>query len=103
MKHEIGTTHSRQALRYNGGQAIITAVVFFLLITISVVGGVSGPILTEASIVRTLENSKTSYYVAESLHEDVVYRIIKGLAYDSAESLILDGYVAGASVTEISG
>jgi len=74
-----------------GGQAIITAVVFFLFISLTIILGISSPIYTEVRLVRDLTDSKASYFLAESGQEDVIYRLKKGMQVSSSETLVLNG------------
>lgn len=85
--------------RGNGGQAIIIAVLFFLLISITVVLGASSLALRESAIAGDLINSKKSYYLAEAAGEDVVYRISAGMNYSNQEVLVLDGLTATTTIS----
>jgi len=74
-----------------GGQAIITAVVFFLFVSITITLGVTGPIYKEVRLVRDLTDSKNSYFLAEGGQEDVVYRLKNGLQLSPSETISLNG------------
>lgn len=94
----FGVTCQRQ-----GGQAIAIATVFFLMISLSVVVGVAAPILRDIKIGRTLERSKDTYFLAEALMEDIVYRLDNGLQVASTETLAVGTNTATATVSDIFG
>ncbi|OHA20455.1 MAG: hypothetical protein A2836_02685 [Candidatus Taylorbacteria bacterium RIFCSPHIGHO2_01_FULL_45_63] len=86
-----------------GGQAMVTAVIFFLGITMTLVFGTVTPVLKEAALARQLQTSKQSYVLAESLSEDMTYRYKTGLAVDSIEYLTIGSDTAYATSTTVSG
>jgi len=86
-----------------GGQAILTAVVFFMFMSMIVVSGAYTVSYKESKSSRDFGTSKKSFFLAESGLEDLSYRIIKGKNYDIAEVLSLDGFFATTTVAGISG
>ncbi len=90
-------------LQLNRGQAMITAVIFFLSVSTVIVLGAASPILREAAAARELQTSKQSYVLAESLVEDMTYRTKKGIAVSSVESLTVGTDTAYATSTNVSG
>ena len=82
---------------------MLTAVIFFLFITITIVGGVSFAVLRQVKNGQDLIRSKESYYVSEAGLEDVVYRIKNGKNYSSTETLNVNGYSAVTTVSDVSG
>ena len=86
-----------------GGQAILTAVVFFMFISMIVVSGAYTVSYKESKSSRDFETSKKSFFLAESGLEDLAYRMIKGKNYDTVEILSLDGFFATTTVADISG
>jgi len=86
-----------------GGQAILTAVVFFMFVSMIVVSGAYTISYKESKSSRDFGTSKKSFFMAESGLEDLSYRIIKGKNYDTAEVLSLDGFFATTTVADISG
>lgn len=81
------------------GQAIITAVIFLLFISLAVVFGFSAPIIKESEISRNSIMARTSYFLAEAGIEDAVFRIKSGKQISASETIILDGYEAITSIT----
>lgn len=85
--------------KYNGGQAMITAVLFFLSISLIIVIGISTPIFEQIKIANTLLSSKTTYFLSEAGVEDVTYRLKRGLSVSTTETLTLNGFSANTSIT----
>ncbi len=84
------------------GAAVITAVLFFVLITTTIALGLSGPVVREYKNVRDFERSKGAHYLAESGMEDVLYRIKNARLHDVQEVLVLGGHIATTTVATIS-
>lgn len=93
----------KEKMNMKRGQAMITSIIFFLSITMSLVLGTVTPILKEAQLARQLQTSKQSYVLAESLSEDMTYRYKKGLSVDSTEYLSIGSDKAHATSTNVSG
>lgn len=70
---------------------MITAVMFFLIISVTIVLGISGPIVRQIRTGYETYNSKESYYLAEASVEDVVYRLRVNKQVSSTETLSLNG------------
>lgn len=87
----------------NKGQALLTVVIFFLFISLSVVFALSFPALAELSASNSLLNSRMSYFLAESGAEDLAYRIKTGKNYNSTENLQINNFTASTSVYDLSG
>ncbi|OGG47839.1 hypothetical protein A2671_01250 [Candidatus Kaiserbacteria bacterium RIFCSPHIGHO2_01_FULL_49_13] len=83
------------------GQAVITAVLFFLFGSLIITTGIVTPVVKEMRGVRTLVESKQSYFVAESSIEDVSLRLKQGLTVVSPETLTLLGVTATTAITDI--
>lgn len=90
-------------MKKNSGQALITAIIFFLFISTTITLGVANPVLHQISISNDLARSKNSYFLSESLSEDIVYRLKTGKQVDATESLTLNGETATAAVSDILG
>ncbi|QQG45986.1 MAG: hypothetical protein HYY55_03345 [Candidatus Niyogibacteria bacterium] len=65
-------------IRNNSGQAALTAVIFFLFISLALAGAFAGSALSELKSVKNLKNSRQSYVYAEGVLEDAAYRLISG-------------------------
>jgi len=83
------TSYKLQATSYQGGQAIIAAVIFLVLLSTVILGGLVMPIVRSTKAARGLQYSKTSFYGAESGIEDAVYRLRNNLI-TSPTTYILD-------------
>src|SRR3989344_7608432 len=90
-------------MKKNEGQALITAIIFFLFISTTITLGVAKPVLHQLSISNDLVRSKNSYFLSESLSEDLTYRLKTGKQVGSSASLTLGGETATASVSDILG
>src|SRR3989344_3945365 len=81
------------------GQVLIAVVILFSAILTTVIVGLVSPILSQVKIAKNLQQSKQSYFAAESLAEDLVYRFKISKNVSASESLTLAGASASASVT----
>ena len=84
-----------------GGQAIVIAVLFFLMGSFIIVSGITAPVLRDIQQARVLELSKKSFYFSESGIEDVSHRIKTGLPVSSTEELIFDNGSALTAVVSV--
>ncbi len=84
------------------GQALMIAVIFFLLISMSLVMGVIGPTVHRIKMVREVNYSRESYFAAEALVEDIVYRLNNSMDVASAESLTINNTTVSVEVTTTS-
>jgi len=73
----------------NRGQIMITAVVFFIIISSTIIFGMVTPILKQVKTGQDNLKSKQSYYLANASLEDVVYRIKNGKQYSTTEVMLL--------------
>jgi len=86
-----------------GGQAIITAVVFFLLLSMTMIIGIMTPLLRHLEVSHEFIRDKQSYYSAEALNEDILYRLNKTISVPSSVTLTLNGSTATATVNMLLG
>lgn len=93
MKHQINRKR---------GAAIMTAVLFFVIVTVAMAIGLSSPIVREYQTARDFEKSKGAYYLSESGSEDVLYRIKKGKTIGAQEVISLGGNTATTTITTVS-
>lgn len=83
----------------SSGQVMLVVVVFFLLISITIVLGIATPILKQVSIANESLLSKKSYYTAESAVEDVYIRLQRNVTVAASETLTLNGGTAAITTT----
>src|SRR3989338_11479479 len=82
------------------GAAIITAVIFFVVISVTMAVGLSSPVVREYVTARDFEKSKGAYYLSEAGMEDVLYRIRKPKTISPAQEVIsLGGNTATTTIT----
>lgn len=82
---------------------MLTAVIFFLFVSVTIVFGIVTPVLKQVKIGQENNKSKTSFYLANAGMEDVLYRIKNGKLYSATEVLALNGEYATTTTTDISG
>ena len=87
----------------NRGAAIITAVLFFVIISVTLAIGLSSPVVREYTTSRDFEKSKGAYYLSEAGHEDALYRIKYGKNVSTTEVLTLNGNTATTTVVTTAG
>ncbi|MEK7148439.1 MAG: hypothetical protein AAB770_00810 [Patescibacteria group bacterium] len=94
---------SKHNTNRNRGAAIITAVMFFVVITVAIAVGISSPVVREYKTSRDFEKSKGAYYLSEAGHEDALYRLKEGTTIGAQEVISLGGNVATTTITNIGG
>jgi hypothetical protein len=88
-----------KTINFDKGQAMITAVIFFLIISLTVIFGIANPLIKQVrGGVERFQSSK-SYFLAEAAAEDVLYRLNTGRPYTSSQILTLNGESATAVTT----
>ncbi len=80
------------------GQTVIMVVFLSIAISLVVIGGLALPTAKAFQDARRLENSKQSYFTAESGVEDVAYRLKNLLSVDDEEVIELDGTFATTTI-----
>lgn len=85
------------------GQAIITAVVFFLTISLVVIVGISTPIANQIRSGSDFLQSKQGYIFADSLNEEAFYRLNKGRTLPASFVLPYSSSSPAAAVTDVGG
>ncbi len=78
---------------------MLTAVIFFLAISLTVVLGVASPILKQVKISNDMIQSKASYYLAEGALEDALYRIQTNKTIASGDTVVVNGYTSTITLT----
>lgn len=79
------------------------AVLLVLMGTLATVTGLSTPALREARAAENLASSRQSFFLAESLTEDVVYRLKSGVPVSPTEELSVGSDTASATITDVFG
>ncbi len=83
------------------GAAIITAVLLFVVISITVVLALSSSVAREYVTARDFAKSKGAYYLSEAGTEDAIYRIKNSKTIGSQEVLSLAGNTATTTITNV--
>lgn len=81
----------------------MVATIFFMVVSITIIFGLVGPIVRQQKIASALMASRQSYYLAEAGIEDVVYRLMYARPVDTSETIMLDGEEATVSTQNASG
>jgi len=96
-------TNLKQAPLMKSGQAVITVVVLFLFISLTVTLGITRPVYREVKLTRDIFNSKESFFLSESGQEDVIYRLQNGLNVSNSESLTIGSSTVTTTILDESG
>lgn len=80
---------------------MITAVIFLVLLSGVVLGGVVIPTVSMLKNTRNVFGGARSYLLAESGTEDVLYRLKNNLQVDNSESLTLNGDTVDTIITDL--
>jgi len=100
MAEFLGATGAR---RSRTGQALITAIIFFLIASIFIVISVSAPALSGIKQLSLFQKSNQIFYSAESSIDDVSYRLKNGLNTGVLVSMSLNDAITNTTVTDVSG
>ena len=87
---------------FQAGQAMMIATILFLVVSVTIIFGLAGPIVRQQKIVSNLITSRQSYFVAEAGVEDVSYRFITDKAVGASETINLSGSSATTVTTDTS-
>lgn len=98
MKHK---TKNTKLFSSEAGQAMITAVVLLLFVSVAIMLGLGSTAIKDLRITANFVQSKQSYLAAESGVEDVTYRLKNAMAVSSPEVLILNGATATTTFTDV--
>lgn len=79
---------------------MMVATILFLVVSITIIFGLVGPILKQQKIASQLVLSRQSYFLAEASVEDVVYRLRTGKPISSTEILSLSGSTVTTVTTD---
>ncbi|TSD03223.1 MAG: Uncharacterized protein Athens071416_284 [Parcubacteria group bacterium Athens0714_16] len=90
-------------MNYKKGQVMLGIVIMFVVISLSVVSGVAWNVQKEVATESNLSSSAKSYYSAESITEDVVYRIKNGIQVSPTETININDAIGTAVVSDSSG
>ena len=100
MKKYFHNLEAGQVPRFDSGQAMMVAVLFFVAVSMTMIFGLAGPVLRQQTIVRDFTSSRQSYFLAEAGIEDVVYRLKTGKEVSTTEVLSLNGETTTITTTD---
>lgn len=79
----------------------MTAVIFFMVVTLAIVLGTVSPVVRDYANARMLIQSKAAYFTGEAGIEDAYYRVKKGKQISSPEVTTLNGNSVSVTVTNV--
>ncbi|MBU6414707.1 hypothetical protein KGQ34_00480 [Patescibacteria group bacterium] len=85
------------------GQALMTMVIFTLLISLGGLLSFSSIALNETTTSRAALWGEKSYYVSEAGLEDASYRIMRGKMYAPIQTMTIDGFSATTTIAAVGG
>src|SRR5680860_1018204 len=86
----------------NRGFVMLTVVIIFLFISLGAALSIASVVYREHMVVRNSIRSAQSFYVSESLQEDILYRFVTNKDVSLTEALVLNGATAEAVVEDTS-
>lgn len=96
MKKQIYLSRQR-------GQAMIIAVIFFIIVSTATILGLTNPMVRHIAMATSIASSKESFYAAEAGVEDVVYRLKVGLPVSTSQTLNVGNQSVTTTITDESG
>lgn len=99
----FGLLTSDYELRTNGGQAMLAAVLFFIMLGTTAIVAVGTPVLREGAHIKDVHESRQSLLAAESLADDIAFRVKRGIAVAPSETLMVGSSTATAVITDVAG
>lgn len=83
------------------GNILTLTVLIFTMTTLTLSLGIISPIMKHIKNVRGAVYSKQAFYTAESLQEDILYRLKKDILVSDAESLVLNNSASDAVISGV--
>src|SRR5436189_262835 len=90
-------------IKNNGGQVMLTVVLFFMFASMTIVFGIINPILKQVTIAKNMSVTRGSYFLAQSSIEDVFYRLKNAKQVSATETLSLNGGTTNTTVVDTAG
>jgi len=90
-------------VKYKKGQAALIASIFFMLVSLAILGSVGVLGISHLERARDLVYSRKSYATAESGLEDAVFRIVGGMNFNSGDYVYLNNGKARVDYTNSGG
>ncbi len=85
------------------GAAMMISLIFFILASVLVVLGLTGPAAREYKIANDALTSRQSYFLSESGAEDAFYRLKNSMTLPSSVTLVLGSSSTVTSITDLGG
>ncbi len=85
------------------GQAVMVAVLFFLIGSTLTMTSIAAPVLRQTKTISEWNRSRQSFFVSEASVEDVAYRIKNNVTVSTSEALSINETYATTTVVDVSG
>lgn len=85
------------------GAALLIAILFFLIISVTIVVGSTGTVIGNRKSAQNLIKSKSSYFTSEAGTEDALYRVKKNKQISNPEITSLNDGTVSVTVTDSGG
>lgn len=82
------------------GQAMIIAIIFFLWVSLTIILGLTNPVIRHISMATAITISKESFYTAEAGMEDVIFRLKSGKPVSSSQVLMVNDHTVTTNVSD---
>ena len=90
----------KRKINNQSGAAMLTVVVFFLFISLAIIGGLVTPSVREFRNANNLIKSRQSFFLSESGLEDAYFRLKNAISVESSTSITLNSDVATTDITD---
>lgn len=81
------------------GQAMMVATILFLVVSVTIIFGLIGPIIKQQKITSNLVFSRQSYFLAEAGIENIIQKLKTGRPVAPIETMTLDGNTVTLTTT----
>lgn len=98
MKHLFHVPFQKENSRNSAGFIVLTVVIIFLVISLTASLALASIVYRESAMVRNTVRSLQSFYVSESLQEDIFFRFVRNRSVSPTETLSLNQATAQATV-----
>lgn len=82
------------------GQVVIINTLFFLTVSMAVIGGLARPVVANYAASKAFTQSKHAFLLANSATEEALYRLKSSVALAASETLVLENGTATISVAD---
>ncbi len=103
MLNKNKRSYGRQRRNSKKGAALLIAILFFLIVSVTIAVGSGGPVIADRKAAQNLIKSKSSYFTSEAGVEDALYRVKKNKQISNPEITSLNGGTVSVTVNDSGG